>query len=132
LLLAGGIFLKTYAYTIELKKDPELISEYIRYHGKVWPEVLKGLNKKGIISDRIFILGTRLFMLIEAEDDFNFQEDIYDHSKDIKEKEWEKLMQKFQIPVEDAGEGEWWAQMELIFDLEEQLKNISLKNSPCV
>lgn len=124
--------MKTYAYTIELKKDPELISEYIRYHGKVWPEVLKGLNKKGIISDRIFILGTRLFMLIEAEDDFNFQEDIYDHSKDIKEKEWEKLMQKFQIPVEDAGEGEWWAQMELIFDLEEQLKNISLKNSPCV
>ena len=112
--------MKTYAYTIDLKKDPELIAEYISYHRKVWPEVLESLRKIGIRNDRIFILGTRLFMLLEVDDGFDPKLDLQNHAAGPREKEWQTLMDKFQIPVEEAGEGEWWAQMELIFDMNEQ------------
>jgi Uncharacterized conserved protein len=109
--------MKVYAYTIDLKKDPVLIAQYVEYHRKVWPEVLENLKNRGILSDRIFILGTRLFMLIEANDDFDLQSDMQKCVEGSKEEEWEKLMRKFQVPVEWAGNGEWWAQMELVFDL---------------
>lgn len=124
--------MKTYAYTIELKKDPGLIAQYIDYHRKVWPEVLKSLKKSGIKSDRIFLLGTRLFMVMEAEEDLHLQEDIQDHAAGVKEKEWEELMREFQVPVEEAAEGQWWTQMELVFDLEDQLNKMNLNKSPCV
>ena len=112
--------MKTYAYTLDLKKDPGLIAEYIEYHRNVWPEVLESLKKTGIRNDRIFILGTRLFMLIEADDDFDPKLDLQNHAAGLREKEWEDRMSKFQLPVEEAGEGEWWAQMELVFDMNEQ------------
>jgi L-rhamnose mutarotase len=114
--------MKTYAYSIDLKKDPELIAEYIEYHRNVWPEVLESLKKAGIINDRIFFLGTRLFMLIEADDEFDPKIDLQNHAAGLREKEWEDRMSKFQLPVEETGEGEWWAQMELVFDMSEQMK----------
>ena len=112
--------MKTYAYTINLKNNPVLIAEYIEYHRNVWPEVLESLKKTGIKSDRIFILRTRLFMLLDVEDGFDPQLDLQIHTASPREKEWQTLMNKFQMPVEEAGEGEWWAQMELIFDMSEQ------------
>jgi L-rhamnose mutarotase len=115
--------MKAYAYTIDLKKDPELISEYKSYHREIWPEVVEGLKKSGIISDRIFILGDRLFMLIEADDGFDLRRSLQNTAADEKEIEWDSLMRKFQVPVKEAGDGEWWARMESVFDLKEYISN---------
>ena len=112
--------MKTYAYTIDLKNDPGSIAEYIEYHRNVWPEVLESLRKAGIKGDRIFILGTRLFMLLEVNDEFDPKLGLQNHAAGLREKEWEDRMSKFQLLVKEACEGEWWAQMELVFDMNEQ------------
>ena len=35
-----------------------------------------------------------------------------------KAKEWDDLMRTFQQQVPEAKEGEWWANMEMLFDLQ--------------
>ena len=113
--------MKTFAYTLDLKNNPEIISAYKEYHKKVWPEVLKSIRSSGVKTSKIFLLGTRLFLIIEAEEDFNF----LGYTTGQKEKDWDELMRSLQCPVKEAKPGEWWAEMELVYDLEAQLESLS-------
>ncbi|NJD02818.1 MAG: L-rhamnose mutarotase [Ruminiclostridium sp.] len=108
--------MKTYAYTINLKNNPEA---YKKYHRAVWPEIIECNRKLGIIRSKIFLLGTRVFMIIETEDSFDPVKDLQNYASGPREKEWDALMCTFQEPVPEAAEGEWWAQMELVFDLDD-------------
>ena len=62
--------MKSFAMTLDLRDDPEVIAEYRRYHREVWPEVIEGLRSVGILKMKIFLKETRMFMYIETEDDF--------------------------------------------------------------
>ena len=62
--------MKSFAMTLDLRDDPDVIAEYKRYHREVWPEVIEGLRSVGILKMKIFLKGTRMFMYIETEDDF--------------------------------------------------------------
>ena len=62
--------MKSFAMTLDLHDDPDVIAEYKRYHREVWPEVIEGLRSVGILKMKIFLKGTRMFMYIETEDDF--------------------------------------------------------------
>ena len=59
---------KRYCQTMDLRDNPDLIAEYRRRHGRdaVWQEVLEGIRAVGILDMQIFILGTRLFMIVET------------------------------------------------------------------
>ena len=46
--------MKSFAMTLNLKNDPELIAQYVEYHANTWPEVLDGLKGLGISSMKIF------------------------------------------------------------------------------
>jgi hypothetical protein len=35
--------------------------------------------------------------------------------------QWEQLMKSFQEPVPDAAQGEWWAAMEPVFQLDQEI-----------
>lgn len=110
--------MKAYGRTLNLKDDPEIIRRYVDYHREVWPEVQRGLLSIGIERMRIWLLGRRLFMLMETSDDFDSERDFARYMEsDPRIREWQALMESFQEPVPEATKGEWWADMELVFDL---------------
>lgn len=65
---------KRYCQTLDLRDSPELIAEYRKRHSQaeVWPEILAGIHEVGILEMEIYILGTRLFMIVEAPVDFDW------------------------------------------------------------
>jgi L-rhamnose mutarotase len=108
--------MKTFAITIELKSDPILIKKYIDYHKSVWPEVKASVARTGMRNVKIFMLGTRLVQIFEAEDAFEPRRDMMEYIADPKSKQWDEMMSEYQKPVLEAQEGEWWAQMTLVYD----------------
>ena len=111
--------MKTYGLTLDLKADPETIETYRKYHRNPWPEPLRGLGEVGIIDMKIFLLGRRMFMYMTATDEFDPDRDFPRYvEQNPKAKEWDDLMRTFQQQVPEAKEGEWWANMEMLFDLQ--------------
>lgn len=111
--------MKRYCLTLDLKDDPELIAEYEAYHKKVWPEIVQSIKDSGIERMEIYRHNTRLFMVMEVNDDFNFEKKRQLDKSNPKVQEWEELMWKYQAPIVGAGKGEKWVLMEKIFDLKE-------------
>lgn len=60
---------KRYCQTLDLRDSPELIAEYRKRHSQAeaWPEILAGIREVGILEMEIYILGTRLFMIVETQ-----------------------------------------------------------------
>jgi L-rhamnose mutarotase len=108
---------RRYCLTLDLKDDPSLIAEYKRYHEHVWPEILTSLRDSGIQDAEIYLLGTRLFMILEVDDRFSFEAKMKADLANEKVREWEQLMWKFQRSLPDAKPGEKWRLMERIFKL---------------
>jgi len=108
---------KCFGLTLCLKPDPQLIAQYRAHHQRVWPETLAGIREVGIREMRIFLRGTRMFMYVEAEDSFDPARDFARASQSPKAHEWNALMATLQERAPEAGPDEWWANMELVFDL---------------
>jgi L-rhamnose mutarotase len=104
--------------TLDLKADPKLIAEYKKYHEKIWPEITASLKQAGIEDAEIYLLGTRLCMILEVNDHFSFESKAKADQENSKVREWEELMWKFQKPLPQAKPGEKWVRMERIFKLE--------------
>jgi L-rhamnose mutarotase len=110
--------MKRYCLTLDLKNDPKLIAEYRRYHEKIWPEITKSIKDSGIEDLEIYLLGTRMFMIMEVNDTFSFAAKAQADTENAKVREWEELMWRFQQPLAEARPGEKWMLMERIFELE--------------
>ena len=65
--------MKRHCLALDLKDDDELIRQYEEHHKEVWPEVLQSIHDAGITTMEIYRLGTRLFMIMETDDDFSFE-----------------------------------------------------------
>jgi L-rhamnose mutarotase len=109
---------RRYGLTLDLKDAPELIAEYKRYHEKIWTEITKSIKDSGIEDMEIYVLGTRMFMVMEVNDKFSFEAKAKADRENPKVREWEELMWKFQEPLANAKPGEKWLLMEKIFKLE--------------
>ncbi len=110
---------KRYCLTLDLKDDPKLIAEYKRYHEKIWPEITKSIRDAGIVDMEIYLLGTRMFMVMEVGENFSLERKAKADGENPEVREWEELMGKFQKPLPNAKPGEKWMLMERIFKLEE-------------
>jgi|SRR5579871_3203589 len=108
---------RRFCLTLDLKNDPKLIEEYKRYHTQVWPEIVKSLRDSGILDMEIYLLGTRMFMIIEADEKFSFESKAEADRANPKVQEWEQLMWKFQQSLPDAKTGEKWILMDRVFKL---------------
>lgn len=115
--------MKSFAQTLDLKNDPQMIASYVEWHTKVYPEVLLALRKVGVSKMKIFLLGTHLFMYYEAPDDFDPKRDFQAYTQlTPRAGEWDTFMRTFQQKVAEASpEDEWWSPMPEVFDLETQL-----------
>jgi L-rhamnose mutarotase len=109
--------MKKYCLTLDLKNDPELIREYEDHHQKVWPEILQSIKGAGIEKMEIYRFSSRLFMIMEVNDDFSFEKKAKADEGNEKVQEWESLMWKYQQPLAEAKHGEKWMLMDKIFEL---------------
>lgn len=109
---------RRYCLTLDLKDDPILIAEYKRAHQKIWPEITKSIKDAGIHDLEIYLLGTRLFMIMEVDESFSFERKAEADRHNLKVQEWENLMWGFQKAVPEAQSGEKWLLMERVFKLE--------------
>jgi len=109
---------RRYCLALDLKDDPKLIAEYKKYHEKIWPEITHSIKQSGIEDLEIYLLGTRLFMIMEVTDGFSFEDKREADRTNPKVQEWERLMWRFQQPLPQAKPGEKWLLMERIFTLE--------------
>jgi L-rhamnose mutarotase len=110
--------MKRHCLTLDLKDDPQLIAEYKKYHENIWPEIIASLRESGIEKAEIYLLGTRMFMILEVNDHFSFEAKARADQQNPKVCEWEELMWKFQKALPQAKAGEKWLLMERIFELE--------------
>ena len=109
---------RRYCLTLDLKDDPALIAEYRKHHEKIWPEITQSIKDSGIEEMEIYLLGTRMFMIMEVNDNFSFAAKESADRANFKVQEWEQLMWKFQKALPQAQAGEKWVRMERIFKLE--------------
>ena len=110
---------KRYCQTLELRDNPELIAEYRRRHSreKAWPEIRQGIREVGILEMEIYILGTRLFMIVETPLDFDWETAMARLATLPRQAEWEAYMSIFQQADATATSAEKWQLMDRMFYL---------------
>jgi L-rhamnose mutarotase len=109
--------MRRYCLTLDLKNDPLLVEEYIKYHQNVWPEIQKSISDAGILAMEIYHVANRLFMIIEANESFSFEEKQKMDAGNPRVAEWENLMDQYQERLPFAKSNEKWVLMEKIFAL---------------
>ncbi len=103
----------------DLKDDAQLIEEYKDYHapGNAWPEITDSIKSAGIKDMQIFLIGNRLFMIMEVTADFDPSAKEAMDAANPKVQEWENLMMKYQQFLPFEGVETKWVEMERIFKL---------------
>ena len=110
---------KRYCQTLDLRDNPELIAEYSRRHSQehIWKEVPEGIRQVGILEMEIYLLGTRLFMIVETPMDFDWDTAMARLGTLPRQAEWEDYMAEFQLVKAGMSSAEKWQLMERIFHL---------------
>ena len=110
---------KRYCETMDLKDNPELIAEYVKRHSEAeaWPEIRAGIREVGILEMEIYILGTRLFMIVETPLDFDWETAMARLATLPRQAEWEAYMSIFQQADATATSAEKWQLMDRMFYL---------------
>lgn len=110
---------KRYCQTMDLKDNPELIAEYVKRHSEAeaWTEIRDGIREVGILEMEIYILGTRLFMIVETPLDFDWETAMARLATLPRQAEWEAYMSIFQQADATATSAEKWQLMDRMFYL---------------
>lgn len=95
---------------------PEKLEEYKALHAKPWPGVNRLLKEVHIQNYSIYYRDGYLFSYFEYTGS-DFEADMEKMAQDSLTREWWKLTDPCQEPVESAGEGVWWAPMEEVYHL---------------
>ncbi len=112
---------KRYCQTLDLKDNPALIAEYRKRHseGTVWKETLAAIREVGILEMEFYIVGNRLFMIVETPLDFDWDSAMKRMAALPRQAEWEDSMSVFQQAAPGASSAEKWQLMERMFRLYE-------------
>ncbi len=112
---------KRYVQTLDLKDDPAMIEAYRRCHSAEhhWKEIREGIKAVGILEMEIYILGTRLVMIVDTPLDFDWQTAMSRLATLPRQAEWEAFVAKLQGCPENARSDEKWHLMDRMFYLYE-------------
>lgn len=112
---------KRYCQTMDLKDDPELIVKYKEAHDRYhsWREIREGIRSVGILEMEIYILGNRLFMIVETPLDFEWESAMAKLATLPRQAEWEDYVAMFQNCEKGSTSDEKWKMMERMFYLYE-------------
>ena len=112
---------KRYCQTLDLKENTQLIKRYVEAHSRYqsWPEIRAGIRQVGILEMEIYILGNRLFMIVETPLDFDWDTAMARLATLPRQQEWEDYVALFQdCPAGSTSAGKWQL-MERMFYLYE-------------
>lgn len=109
--------MKRYCQTLDLYNDPELIASYVEEHKHVWEEIKEGIRSVGILDMQIYLLGNRLFMIMDTTDDFDWEKDNARLATLPRQAEWEAYMSKFQVSEPGQASHHKWRLLTRIFSL---------------
>lgn len=111
--------MKKFCLAVDLVDDAALIAEYERLHKpeNVRPEIRQSILDAGVSRMDIYRTGNRMFMIMETDDSFSFEQKTAMDVANPKVQEWEQFVWKFQQALPWAKEGEKWVLMEQIFQL---------------
>jgi L-rhamnose mutarotase len=110
---------KRYVQFLEISEDPELVAQYRKWHSQEysWQEVRDGIRAVGILEMEIYILGSKLVMIVDAPADFQWKEAMARLATLPRQAEWEAFVSKFQGCSAEARSDEKWQPMERMFRL---------------
>ncbi len=111
---------KCYARTLDLKDDPDLITQYIKVHNqdRIWKEIPEGIRAVGILEMEIYMLGTKLFMIVTTPFDFDWDTSMAKLASLPRQAEWEEYTAIFQVTKEGKASTQKWQLMDRIFHLD--------------
>jgi L-rhamnose mutarotase len=111
---------KRYCKTLELRNDLLLIQNYKEAHSKgmAWSEITQGMKEVGIIDMEIYLLGTKLFMIMDTVADFNHDKAMAELALKPRQAEWEARMAQFQDTATDTTADQKWQLMEQIYKID--------------
>jgi L-rhamnose mutarotase len=101
---------------------PEKVSEYVRLHAAVWPEVLKMIKECHIQNYSIYLRKLAdgrhfLFSYFEYTGS-DFAADMAKLAADPATQKWWAVCKPCQEPLGDRAPDEWWANMDEVFHLD--------------
>ena len=110
---------KRFVQILELRDDPDMIAQYRKWHSQEyqWKEIRDGIREVGILEMEIYILGTKLVMIVDAPIDFDWDEAMARLATLPRHAEWEAFVAKFQGCSAEARSDEKWQMMERMFYL---------------
>ena len=94
---------RRYVQTMSLRDNPELIALYRK--------------AVGILEMELYILGTRLVMIVDMPDELDWDEVMARLAKLPRQAEWEDHVAQFQSCAKGSTSDEKWQMMERIFHL---------------
>ena len=104
-------------YGSVIKVKPEKLEEYRALHANPWPEVNEMIRECNIRNYSIYYRDGYLFSYFEYIGK-DFEADMNKMAADSITRAWWKLTDPCQEPVESAGKGVWWADMEEVYHLD--------------
>ena len=104
-------------YGSVIKVKPEKLGEYKDLHANPWPGVNQMIRECNIRNYSIYYRDGYLFSYFEYTGE-DFEADMQKMAADSLTQEWWKRTDPCQEPVESAGEGVWWAEMEEVYHLD--------------
>jgi L-rhamnose mutarotase len=112
---------KTLVYIVNLVNDEQKVKEYLTHHQKVWPEVEAGFRKAGYKKIELYRFNRSLVMIVTVPKNA----DIDSMGKiaegyDIKCREWNQMMDRYQVGVSGTLEGQKWVQVERIYSFKNE------------
>ena len=108
---------------MNLKDNAQMIAQYIEVHSRenAWSEVIDGIKSVGILDMQIYLLGNRLFMVVETPLDFDWDTAMTKLSTLPRQAEWEAFTAIFQDCKPGSTSAEKWKLMERIFYLYDEM-----------
>jgi L-rhamnose mutarotase len=110
-------------FALDLRDDPDVIEKYKHWHRPGGPpaEVTRSLRAAGIVSLDIYLVGNRLFMIMDSDPSAPVTST--DDTDNPQVQAWETLMgdlqQDLPFPKQESGAGKWQL-LEHIYSLSDQ------------
>lgn len=103
-------------YSIRIK--PECREKYIYHHANIWKEVEDTMKDAGVVDYKIYMAeDCQLFAIIAFREGCDMHSLIEANNRVDKCIEWDELMSSMQIPCGFAKTGEWWAELDKVYDM---------------
>lgn len=108
-----------FVQTLDLKGNEEIVKRYREAHDKehFWKEIGRGIREVGILEMELYILGTRLVMIVDAPLDFDWDTAMARLATLPRQQEWENHVAQFQDCDSNASSSQKWNMMERMFYL---------------